>query len=76
MKKKLGTEPAFSHSGASHTQYAPSSKEQRGMSKRFYAACAAMQGIAANPELKHYNIESLTRTAYGFADELLKQENK
>ena len=52
------------------------------MSKRFYAACAAMQGIMAG----HYgvlfgNIDTpvesvVVKYAYDLADELLKQENK
>jgi hypothetical protein len=54
-----------------------------GMSKRFYAACAAMQGIMSNLEmLKEYNfkfkkdhIEHIINDCYKMADELLKQEN-
>lgn len=54
---------------------------QEGMSKRFYAACAAMQGlISANPVYMQGNIDSpvpelLVKEAYLFADELLKQED-
>jgi hypothetical protein len=51
-----------------------------GMSKRFYAACAAMQGILSgmtsttNPEeLNYYGI---VNESYELADELLKQENE
>lgn len=60
-----------------------------GMSKRFYAACAAMQGLLSG---KYYNtlvnsptefVEdgfpepiSICKEAYMFADELLKQENE
>lgn len=51
---------------------------EQGMSKRFYAACAAMQGILSNTNL----IDSLTadrriwvvQRAFMLADELLKQE--
>ena len=49
------------------------------MSKRFYAACAAMQGMLANTTVLNDNgsvlgIENLVEDAYMFADELLKQE--
>jgi hypothetical protein len=60
-----------------------------GMSKRFYAACAAMQGLLANPNTagqlsrqlpKSAPIEaaysSVVVTAYSIADEMLKQENE
>jgi len=53
-----------------------------GMSKRFYAACCAMQGILAG----HYEINlvnagfpdpiSISTQAYQFADEILKQEEE
>lgn len=56
-----------------------------GMSKRFYAACAAMQGIMANYELLQAYIKGsgangkshlsfVAEYAYEAADELLKQE--
>ena len=55
-----------------------------GISKRFYAACAAMQGILANTH--NYNVhiktdeqkvfvENLIKHSYQYADELLKKEN-
>jgi hypothetical protein len=62
--EKLGQEPAFAK------QY------QAGMSKRFYAACAAMQGMISN--VGSYGTDSdieLIRLSYRFADELLKQED-
>ena len=53
------------------------------MSKRFYAACAAMQGLLSNsfvntvlsqnPEVQNTEI---VNKAYAIADELLKQENQ
>ena len=48
-----------------------------GMSKRFYAACAAMQGILANnsAEITVKNAKDYAEMAYDFADELLKAEN-
>ena len=49
-----------------------------GMSKRFYAACAAMQGLFANPHPVFVNagMESLIKQACYAADELLRQEEK
>ena len=82
---KLGQDPAFALAafGSGEVIYEP------GMSKRFYAACMAMQGLLAG---KYYNtlvnsptnnIEdgfpepiTIIRDAYVFADELLTQENK
>ena len=77
---KLGQNSAF-----------PMYQFESGMSKRFYAACAAMQGIISNRELQkaiftdasnpHINVKGLTNheylinSAYEYADELLKQEN-
>lgn len=52
-----------------------------GMTKRFYAACAAMQGLCALPNkgtfesLEQAN-ELLVKQSYAIADELLKQENE
>lgn len=46
-----------------------------GMSKRFYAACAAMQGLLANPSIEQLAPRDLIPDAYLFADELIKQEN-
>jgi len=64
--------------------------KKEGMSKRFYAACAAMQGIlscrdmqiaifldSGNKNLNPDNLKSdkyLIKVAYEYADELLKQE--
>ena len=81
--QKLGQEPAFSCtyemkiSGQNKLCY------HDGMSKRFYAACAAMQGMLAHSTRYHCRKEdeSLTwkqgmiKEAYELADELLKQEN-
>lgn len=68
-KEKLGQETAFV------------AERQKGMSKRFYAACAAMQGILANEELRIKILQDqrnghkdLIGISYEFADELLKQE--
>lgn len=56
---------------------------EKGMSKRFYAACTAMQGILASmahpqagcsfvDEVK--DKERIINASYQYADELLKQE--
>ena len=50
---------------------------QSGMSKRFYAACAAMQGLCSNPHVVkcgELDLAPFIGTAYKMADELLKQE--
>lgn len=49
---------------------------QHGMSKRFYAACAAMQGLYSNPAMANRAVEEVIASAYAAADELLKQENE
>ena len=46
---------------------------QAGMSKRFYAACAAMQGILSSG-MDYSDPRLVIRAAYEYADELLKQE--
>lgn len=71
--KKLGQEPAFPTDPMNSAF-----PEWNGMSKRFYAACAAMQGMLANPAINasdHYNNETIIGISYAIADELLKQEN-
>ena len=81
MEKKLGQEAAFpaSDTVAQNRRYEPL---QTGMSKRFYAACCAMQGfITANAEYTHGNvpIPSLSIIAglsFDFADALLLKENE
>ena len=46
-----------------------------GMSKRFYAACAAMQGVLAKYEIKQPdNIGAVASISLAIADELIKQE--
>lgn len=53
---------------------------QQGMSKRFYAACAAMTGILSNENVLNGKTSNgpseFVRLAYKCADEILKQENK
>ena len=73
MEKKLGQEPAFATSAllsGSEDVY------QSGMSKRFYAACCAMQGLSGMSMYKgDIDNEWITKTAFNMADKLLQQEN-
>ncbi len=70
--QKLGQEPAFAN-GNKNTK--DSDGTPNGMSKRFYAACAAMQGMLANQSVTNVPDEIVIKTAYKIADELLKQED-
>lgn len=84
MDKKLGQEPAFGFEYSSFEGNPPCRTRiyhhSMGMSKRFYAACAAMQGIlSANPKDTWGNIDLpvpqyIAELSYSFADEILKQE--
>lgn len=65
---KSGQEPAFPTD--SETFNCP------GVSKRFYAACAAMQGLLANPRSSDESQTSIINASYDIADKLLKQEDK
>lgn len=49
-----------------------------GMSKRFYAACAVVNGMLANDTETFVsgNIKANIETVYEIVDELLKQENE
>ena len=73
-KEKLGQEPAFPMDFEQRNDY------QLGMSKRFYAACAAMNGILSNENVLNGKTSNgpsgYARLAYRCADELLKQENE
>ena len=78
-KQKLCQEPAF----ATSADLCGEAVYQEGMSKRFYAACAAMQGLLSNsfvntvlsqnPEVQNTEV---VNKAYAIADELLKRENQ
>ena len=71
--KKLGQSPAFA-SGNHNPEY--SNGIPNGMNIRFYAACAAMQGLCSyNGTMNEHTIESTVSRAFELADELLKQEN-
>lgn len=68
---KLGKEPAF----ATSAQLDGEAIYEAGMSKRFYAACAAMQGLCANKIYGgNYLPIVVVEKAYKYADELLRQE--
>lgn len=86
---KIGQEPAFgfgyeklrSYDERYGTYKIP--KKELGMSKRFYAACAAMQGLLSNhaymdnlaDKFEDAGIE-VVKDAYEIADKLLKKENE
>ena len=75
--QKLGQEPAFPIEENYMGNYGPSTNTYFGMSKRFYAACAAMQGIITGlSAISDKTAESIAKEAYYLADELLEQENK
>lgn len=78
MDKKLGQGSAFPSWDMTFEEnpnkHLFSAGTEHGMSKRFYAACCAMQGL-----ISYYGIayeESHAQKAFYFADELLKQENE
>lgn len=77
-ENKLGQEPAFPIEG--HFDGKLFIEDNKGMSKRFYAACAAMQGILANANIVNGKTSNTTYDyvclAFECADELLKQENQ
>ncbi len=71
MEEKLGQKEAFPTS----VQVNGEVIYQAGMSKRFYAACAALQGMLNDKDnCASDMIEYVVFKAYFFADELLKQE--
>lgn len=84
--KKLGQSAAFARPGVEYRAgYTPSYNEPcDGISKRFYAACAAMQGMVSTPGI--YTTLSdfvddrvmsiIIGRAYDYADELLKREEQ
>ena len=94
-KQKLGREPAFGFSAYTDPKEGMGQNlthaKREGMSKRFYAACAAMQGLysmASNLDMyrafekgaKDAGFNSIAayiaNQSYIAADELLKQENQ
>lgn len=85
-KEKLGQEPAYpcleynevGYGNAITINLLDGSKQfipfKEGMSKRFYAACTVLQGFASDPEING-PLSEIIKSAYDWADELLKQEN-
>jgi hypothetical protein len=74
MGNKLGWQPAYPeiHQNNDGTM----DYNNPGMSKRFYAACAAMHGmLAASHTTKEKSIKLVIEESYLLADELLRQEN-
>lgn len=79
-ENKLGKESAFptevEHDGVFGMGY---KTKTQGISKRFYAACAAMQGLISNGSFNIYEPENpsqIAHKAYELADELLERENE
>lgn len=79
-EKKIGQEPAFpntqfiSPDGTVDLGSAYFGDLSSGISKRFYAACCAMQGL-----ISYYGLDyskNHARESFKLADELLKQENE
>ena len=85
MENKLGQAPAFpseftTGSKGEFGEPLISHRVSYGISKRFYAACAAMQGTLSNPNGLQSNgnahtYVSLVEHCYKCADELLRQES-
>ena len=74
MSNEKNFDPAFPMDFEQRNDY------QLGMSKRFYAACAAMTGILSNENVLNGKTSNgpsgFVRLAYECADELLEQENE
>lgn len=77
-KEKLGLEPAFANVAFDKTGTFTHLEDQGhyGMTKRFYAACAAMQGILSNPAFSGLksNPSDISKMSYAMADEILNKE--
>lgn len=75
MENKLGQESAFPSKSQHYSEFVIN----KGISKRFYAACAAMQGLISNGSFNIYEPENpsqIAHKAYELADELLELENE
>lgn len=79
-EEKLGQQPAFPFVEEQIGNYGEKYDViTSGMSKRFYAACAAMSGIMANQSAEptiDTHFKNIAEDAYRMADELLRQENQ
>lgn len=74
-ENKLGQEPAFPYVDE-NAIIGNTPSGQQGINKRFYAACAAMQGLLAKYNLNNPSDQGIIcQLSYELADELLKQEN-
>ena len=75
---KQGQEPAFPVIEEIQGNYGKYWQTTVGMSKRFYAACAAMQGMLGNGRYSDTELDNtipdVIKICYRVADELLKQE--
>jgi hypothetical protein len=79
MKHTLGQEPAFPFEEEIDGNYGKYKQvASYGMSKRFYAACAAMQGLIAGCDVNAggFDAKWTAKAAWNMADELLKEENE
>ena len=79
--EKLGQDPAFPNVAFDSEGCFTHCEDEGhfGMSKRFYAACKAMQGICVNAGRNGHTfskIDEIVKISYEIADELLKQENE
>lgn len=73
-KEKLGQKSTFPEQTWEYdAQNNVLNSQNPGMSKRFYAACAAMQGLMVGVDDPVY--ENIAKISFKMADELLKQEN-
>lgn len=77
-KEKFGQEPAFPLPMEVIDRMPTLNINPLGISKRFYAACAAVSGIMANARtepIENFHFKNIVEDAYKIADELLKQES-
>ena len=75
MENKLGLDPAFPVAAFDTNGNMTTPENSNGISQRLYIATMAMQGILAG-RANVYEPKDICSKALGYADELLKQENK
>jgi hypothetical protein len=71
--EKLGQEPAFPVAHEWYKDGQHGTAVQFGMSKRFLAACFAMQGMLSGKGFLHPEVVAMD--SFKYADELLKRES-
>ena len=78
MEPKLGQENAYpiTEEQMDRIEQYPNYEKMAGMSKRFYAACAAMQGMLSNQKYAGFGECWIAQKSFSQADELLKLENE